>query len=223
MPRCRRRARTARRSPAAELRAEPEDFRVEEELSFVPSGDGPHWLLRVEKRAANTRWVAAEIARLGEWPVAEVGYAGLKDRHAITRAMVQRAGAAASGGILERRAHGRIPSARRARERAQAEARRACPATVSASACARRPGPGMQLDSKLAALRAHGAPNYFGPQRFGRDGFNLDRAAQWMQSGTPPAGRAERGFALSAARALHLQCGAGAARAGGGLVGPAAG
>jgi tRNA pseudouridine13 synthase len=59
-----------------------------------------------------------------------------------------------------------------------------------------------QLDLKLAALRNHGVPNYFGPQRFGRDGYNLDRAARWMQSGTPPAGRAERGFALSAARAL---------------------
>jgi tRNA pseudouridine13 synthase len=55
---------------------------------------------------------------------------------------------------------------------------------------------------KLAALRAHGAPNYFGPQRFGRDGFNLDRVARWMQTGTAPAGRTERGFALSAARAL---------------------
>jgi tRNA pseudouridine13 synthase len=59
-----------------------------------------------------------------------------------------------------------------------------------------------ELDLKLATLRAHGAPNYFGPQRFGREGFNLDRAARWMQSGTAPQGRAERGFALSAARAL---------------------
>ena len=59
-----------------------------------------------------------------------------------------------------------------------------------------------ELDQKLAALRAHGAPNYFGPQRFGRDGYNLDRVAQWVQSGTTPRGRAERGFALSAARAL---------------------
>ena len=68
---------------AVRIKAEPEDFRVEEELSFVPSGEGPHRLLRVEKRSANTRWVAAELARLAEVPVAEVGYAGLKDRHAV--------------------------------------------------------------------------------------------------------------------------------------------
>src|SRR5258708_33944364 len=59
-----------------------------------------------------------------------------------------------------------------------------------------------QLDSKLDALRAHGAPNYFGPQRFGRDGYNLDRVAAWVQNGVAPRGRAERSFALSAARSL---------------------
>ena len=36
--------------PAAEFKTTPEDFRVEEQLSFVPSGSGPHWLVRVEKR-----------------------------------------------------------------------------------------------------------------------------------------------------------------------------
>jgi len=69
--------------PPAELRAAPEDFHVEEQLSFEPSGTGPHWLLRVEKRTANTRWVAAEIARLAGVPGGDVGYAGLKDRHAV--------------------------------------------------------------------------------------------------------------------------------------------
>jgi tRNA pseudouridine13 synthase len=58
------------------------------------------------------------------------------------------------------------------------------------------------LEKKLEALRTQGAPNYFGPQRFGRDGFNLDRVADWVQGGEAPRGRAERGFALSAARAM---------------------
>jgi tRNA pseudouridine13 synthase len=59
-----------------------------------------------------------------------------------------------------------------------------------------------QLESKLEALRVHGAPNYFGPQRFGRDGYNLERVAAWVQSGTAPRGRTERSFTLSAARSL---------------------
>jgi tRNA pseudouridine13 synthase len=59
-----------------------------------------------------------------------------------------------------------------------------------------------QLEAKLAALRAHGVPNYFGPQRFGREGRNLDRVADWLERGVKPPGRTERGFTLSAARAL---------------------
>jgi tRNA pseudouridine13 synthase len=186
---------------AAELRAEPEDFRVEEQLSFVPSGDGPHLLLDVEKRAANTRWVAAEIARLGGVPVAEVGYAGLKDRHAITQQWfsvpARPKGAEFWNGVRtdEFRVLGVRSNSRKLKRGALSGNRfRIRLRKVSWSR--------EELDLKLAALRAHGVPNYFGPQRFGRDGYNLDRAAQWMQSGRPPAGRAERGFALSAARAL---------------------
>ena len=47
--------------PAVEWRATPEDFCVDEILSFEPTRSGPHWLLRVEKRGANTRWVAGTV------------------------------------------------------------------------------------------------------------------------------------------------------------------
>jgi tRNA pseudouridine13 synthase len=57
------------------------------------------------------------------------------------------------------------------------------------------------LELKLTAVRSHGVPNYFGPQRFGRDGANLDRVASWV-AGRAPRGRSERGFTLSAARSL---------------------
>jgi tRNA pseudouridine13 synthase len=186
---------------AAELRAEPEDFRVEEQLSFVPSGNGPHFLLQVEKRAANTRWVAAEIARLGGMAVAEVGYAGLKDRQAVAvqwfsvparpnSAEFWRGVRTDEFRVLDVHANGRKL------KRGALSGNRFC-IRLRKVTWSRE-----ELELKLAALRDHGAPNYFGPQRFGRGGFNLDRAAQWMQSGSPPAGRAERGFALSAGRAL---------------------
>jgi tRNA pseudouridine13 synthase len=184
----------------AELKAEPEDFRVEEELSFTPSGDGPHLLLRVEKRAANTRWVAAEIARLAEIPVGDVGYAGLKDRHAVSIQWFSVPGRTRSPEfwsavrtdefrVLESHANGRkLKRGALCGNRFRIRLRK-----VSWSR--------EELDRKLAALRAQGAPNYFGPQRFGREGFNLDRVAGWLQDGAP-RGRTERGFALSAARAM---------------------
>src|SRR5262245_50015881 len=66
------------------LRAEPEDFLVEEDLGFAPSGAGSHVLLKVRKRNANTEWVARELARAAGCRQHDVGFAGLKDRHAVT-------------------------------------------------------------------------------------------------------------------------------------------
>jgi tRNA pseudouridine13 synthase len=184
----------------AEIKTEPEDFRVEEELSFTPSDEGPHLLLRVEKRAANTRFVAAQLARLAEVPVGDVGYAGLKDRHAVSIQWFSVPARSRSAQfwasvrtdefrVLEARANGRkLKRGALSGNRFRIRLRK-----VS--------WPREALDRKLATLRAQGAPNYFGPQRFGREGFNLDRIADWVQGGGP-RGRAERGFTLSAARAL---------------------
>ena len=66
------------------VRVEPEDFIVEELLGFGPAGEGPHVLLRVRKRGANTEWVARELARAASCKPFEVGFAGLKDRNAVT-------------------------------------------------------------------------------------------------------------------------------------------
>ena len=187
--------------PAAELKTTPEDFHVEEQLSFQPSETGPHWLLRVEKRMANTRWVAAEIARLAGVPGGEVGYAGMKDRHAVavqwfsvpkleTTAEYWSQVHTAEFKVLE--VHGNTRKLRRGALSGNRFSIRLRNVTWSRE----------ELDLKLNALRAHGAPNYFGVQRFGRDGYNLDRVAAWVQSGVVPRGRAERSFALSAARSL---------------------
>ena len=67
----------------ATLRAEPEDFVVEEDLGFAASGTGQHVLLKVRKRNANTQWVAREFAKLCGCHPRDVGYAGLKDRRAV--------------------------------------------------------------------------------------------------------------------------------------------
>ena len=56
------------------LRATPEDFEVDEILGFAASGEGPHALLRVRKRGANTEWVARELARAAGCKPFEVGF-----------------------------------------------------------------------------------------------------------------------------------------------------
>jgi len=67
------------------LRAVPEDFEVDECLGFTPDGQGEHLFLRIEKRGANTEWVARQLAvALRVAPMA-VSFSGLKDRHAVTQ------------------------------------------------------------------------------------------------------------------------------------------
>ena len=65
------------------LRAQSEDFIVEEDLGFAPAGTGQHVLLKVRKRDANTQWVARELATVCGCRPMDVGYAGLKDRRAV--------------------------------------------------------------------------------------------------------------------------------------------
>jgi tRNA pseudouridine13 synthase len=70
---------------SARMRSVPEDFRVDEVLGFEASGVGEHLLLDIEKRGANTVWVAQRLAQWAGIPEHGVSYAGLKDRHAVTR------------------------------------------------------------------------------------------------------------------------------------------
>lgn len=65
------------------IRTCAEDFRVEELLGFRASGDGPHLLLRVEKTRRNTVDVVRMLAAYAGLSVRDVGYSGLKDKHAV--------------------------------------------------------------------------------------------------------------------------------------------
>lgn len=187
---------------AAELRTSPEDFFVEELPGFEPSGSGEHLLLTLEKRGLNTAFVAR---RLAEWAgVGErgIGYAGLKDRHAVTRqrfsvhlpgreapALETLAFESANGESLAV-----IDSTRHVRKLA-----RGALAGNRFVLCLRRAsGDRDAIEQRLRALAAHGVPNYFGEQRFGRDGGNL-HAVLSMFAGRR-VGREQRGHLLSAAR-----------------------
>ncbi len=70
--------------PAGKIRVLPGDFQVTEELSFVPNGDGPHCFLRLRKIGCNSAWLARRPADIAGCPERDIGYAGQKDRHAIT-------------------------------------------------------------------------------------------------------------------------------------------
>jgi len=188
------------------LRASPEDFEVEEILGFSAGGEGPHALLRVRKRGANTEWVARELARAAGCKPFEVGFAGLKDRNAVTtqhftvprgkRAAEEFSGLSGEGfEVLATAPHQRkLP-------RGALEGNRFV-ITVRGLACDRG-----ALSERLAQIGTGGAPNYFGEQRFGRDAGNLAQVvatAALLGRGERPRSRdrSAQGFMLSAARGV---------------------
>jgi tRNA pseudouridine13 synthase len=183
-----------------QLRAQPEDFLVEEELGFEPAGSGQHLLLKVRKRDANTQWVARELAKLAGCRPFEVGFAGLKDRRAVAvqwfsvprpRTEVNWLEVSAQDfAVIEAHAHNRkLPRGALAGNRFTVRIRAPDGDGARLSAA---------LAPRLAAIGRGGVPNYFGPQRFGHDGANLLRGRESLNN----LRREERGFVLSAARSV---------------------
>lgn len=179
------------------LRAEPEDFVVEEDLGFSASGTGQHILLKVQKRNANTQWVARELAKLSGCHPRDVGYAGLKDRRAVAVQWLTvpkskltleawREVRHPEFDVLQADAHSRkLPRGALAGNRFTIRVRGIDVADDA-------------LATRVAEIRRRGVPNYFGPQRFGHGGSNLTRITDGLRA----LGPQERGFVLSAARSL---------------------
>ncbi|HKR77887.1 MAG TPA: tRNA pseudouridine(13) synthase TruD [Rhodanobacter sp.] len=181
----------------ARLRSIPEDFVVEEILGYDADGSGEHALLWVEKRGANTDWVARELAKFAGVPPLAVGYAGLKDRNAVTRQTfsVQLAGKPDPDWSAFPHAEVKVLAATRHTRKLKRGALRGNRFTLVLREVQ---GDRVYAEEVLAAIAARGVPNYFGEQRFGREGGNLDQARA-MFAGRR-VDRDKRGFLLSAAR-----------------------
>ena len=181
----------------ARFRVAPEDFFVEELPAFAPSGEGEHLLLTIEKRGLNTAFVAKRLAQWAGIAEMGVGYAGLKDRHAVTRQRfsvhlpkkVSPDVAALDGDdlkVLEQHWHQRkLPRGALAGNRF---------VLVLRELVGERPA----IEDRLRAILASGVPNYFGEQRFGREAANIE-AARRMFAGERVK-REQRSILLSAAR-----------------------
>lgn len=186
---------------AARIRASAADFVVTEELAIDFSDDGEHDWLNVEKINANTQWVAERLADHAGVAARDVGFAGLKDRHAVTRQWfsVRRATstgtdwqsfAVAGVRVLAQKQH------RRKLRRGAHERNRFRIALRADHIESERDA----LDRRLATIGARGVPNYFGEQRFGRGGANLELCRAVFTGRR--VSRAKRSLALSAARSL---------------------
>ncbi|MDM8530531.1 tRNA pseudouridine(13) synthase TruD [Anaerolineales bacterium HSG25] len=68
-----------------QIKTSPTDFFVEEIPLYHPSGEGQHVYITIEKRGLSTYEAIKKVASALNIPRQKIGYAGLKDAHAITR------------------------------------------------------------------------------------------------------------------------------------------
>jgi tRNA pseudouridine13 synthase len=182
----------------AVIRQTPGDFIVDEQLNFSPSGSGEHLLLQIEKCGQNTQYIARQLARLTGLRMRDISYAGLKDRHALTRQWfcfkwpIKQELAWQEWQIED----SRIVQVVRHFRKLRLGALKANHFQLTLTQVSQPEA----LLARLALIKA-GVPNYYGEQRFGRQGGNL-ALANSLFAGERIIDRTIRGLALSASRSF---------------------
>lgn len=175
------------------------DFVVTERQAFSCSGDGEHDFLWIEKTGANTTWVARALARHAGVAVRDIGYAGMKDRHAVTRQWfsVRRPTGEGTDWASFELDGVRILDTQRHQRKLKTGAHRGNAFQI---AIRRVDKPAEAIAARLEIIGRHGVPNYFGTQRFGHAGRNLQLAGRLFSGARLK--REQQGIALSAARSF---------------------
>src|SRR5262245_50862934 len=181
------------------IKVHPQDFEVEEVPAYEPSGTGDHMYLWIEKTDLGAEFFVRQVARRLNIPNGEVGTAGLKDRRAVTRQWVS-VPAACEPALAQLDGDGiRVL-------RVSRHSNKLRPGHLKGNRfriLIRDVSPSIEIAPILDQIRALGLPNFYGPQRFGRDGETA-RLGMALLKGEPAKVRTPflRKLALSAAQSL---------------------
>ncbi len=184
------------------FKSQPEDFVVEEILGFEPSGVGEHCLVWAEKRDMDSNTAAARLAAAVGIRNRLVSHCGLKDRQAVTRQWFSlhmpgqpspEPAALESEGLRVLRITRNTRKLRRGIHLGNRFTIRLREPDFSPTLAAQR----------WRMIAERGAPNYFGSQRFGNEGRNVEKALAMFRGEFCPADRLLRGILLSSVRS-HL-------------------
>jgi len=150
------------------IKVEPEDFEVEEIPAYPPSGEGEFLYLWIEKRDMGAQFFTGHVGRRLDIPNSEIGTAGLKDRRAVTRQWVS----------VPLRAELNLPKLDGDGVKlldVQRHSNKLRPGHLHGNRfrILIRDASDTPLSPLLERLRQHGLPNFYGAQRFGRDGDTL--------------------------------------------------
>ncbi|CDG89967.1 tRNA pseudouridine(13) synthase TruD [Xenorhabdus bovienii] len=180
------------------VKASPEDFIVREDLGFSPDGEGEHLMVHIRKIGCNTQFVADHLARFAKIPARSVSYAGLKDRNAVTEQWfcVHLPGKQDPDLTAFQLEGCEVLTTSRQKRKLRIGALKGNYFTLVLRQISDR----QSVEKRLQQIAQTGVPNYFGEQRFGRDGQNLVQAQRWADNEIQVKERSRRSFYLSASR-----------------------
>ena len=193
----------------------PDTFTVEEIPAYAPSGEGTHLFLWIEKRGLTTFDAIARIARALDLAPRDIGYAGLKDRHALTRQWLSLPGIAAERALEIVGADLKVLQAVPHPHKLRLGHLRGNRFEVTLTGDAAK-GELEALRARFEALAASGVPNRFGAQRFGAGGDNAAVGLALLRGERRERDKRRRRLLLSALqsavfnRALELRAASGA-------------
>lgn len=188
-------------SADAKVKAQAQDFQVIEDLGYEFTGEGEHFMVKIRKQGENTTYVANELAKACGVQSKNVSWAGLKDRHAVTEQWLS--------------VH--LPKQGDELDIAEFEAQHPQVKIVETARHNKKLRPGdlkgnkftirlvdvtdiQDVEARLAKIQSLGVPNYFGAQRFGKEGSNLSEARRWGRDNVRTRNQNKRSLYLSTAR-----------------------
>ena len=183
------------------LKSRNEDFVVTELPLQPPCGEGEHLWLEVEKNGANTAFVAQRLAEAAGVTDRDVGHAGLKDRYAVTRQWFSIHLPKGETPELTRLQHPEftvLSQSRHVRKLRPGDLRGNHFRILLRDVLGDRAA----IEANLQALAAQGAPNYFGAQRFGHDGGNVEQGRAMLAREIRVRNPKLKGLYLSAVRSF---------------------
>jgi tRNA pseudouridine13 synthase len=178
------------------IRSQVDDFEVEELPLYLPCGEGEHTFLLIEKRGIDTEAVARDLARELQLQQLAIGYAGRKDRWAVTRQWISVPRLAPAAALALAGSSWRVLEAVSHRHKLRTgdlvgNRFRVVVRGVSAAAA-------VKATDRLAELARLGMTNRFGRQRFGRDGDNAAAGAAILRGERSRGDRRHARFLVSA-------------------------
>jgi len=186
---------------SGKIKNQPEDFIVDEMLSFAPTGEGEHLFLNITKRDMTTHDLTLLLSKQFSVSIKDIGYAGMKDKRAVTsqwlsvpimhcddypERLATFSGAVVNKSVLHNKKL----------KRGVIQENKFTITITNLS------GSYQELSERLDVIKAQGIPNYFTEQRFGVDDKNVLRAELLLNGKMREKNIRKRGIYFSAARSF---------------------